>query len=310
MTKKSPDLQIRQSPLPLDQLIHSIPYSSLLTPSLLSIIQKPGPTRWIVCEAHCEGELAALSVSEIYPLNKIAKIHSLTIKENLTGKGIWKELFFFTQNLLLNEEKMRALEWSHEEASPTAKAIETILASLGWPPPQLYLIRLHFEKESFNPPWLHHPFGLPSDMHYFSWNDLREKDRETIEYLEQQGRCLPYLSPLNNPEKIHLETSIGLRKNDRLIGWSITHLIDSSTVLYYSLFVDKDYLQTGYGIQLLIESIKRQLQLPLPKGLFEINLKEIDPTWWRFIEKRLHPLATHVEKIKRTFLLNKAPGQT
>jgi GNAT superfamily N-acetyltransferase len=296
MTKKSPNLQIRQS-LPLDQLIPS---------ALIPLIQKPGPTRWIAFEAHSDGELAALSVAEIYPLNKIAKIHSVIIKENFTGKGIWKELFSFTQNHLLHEEKMRAIEWSHDQASPTAKAIETILASLGWPSPQLYLIRLHFESESFNPRWLLHPFSLPPDIHYFSWNKLTENDRETILYLEQQGRCLPYLSPLKNEEKIHLETSIGLRKNDRLIGWCITHLFDPSTLLYYSLFVDKDYLQTGFGIQLLVESIRRQQQLPLPSGIFEINLREIDPSWWRFVEKRLLPLATRVERIKRTFYLNKA----
>lgn len=285
--KKSPDFKISSN--------ISERYAPLISPTLLSLIQEPSSTRWLACEAHLDNELAALSLSEIYPLNRIAKIHSLTIKENFTGKGIWKPLFTYTQNHLIHEEKMKALEWTYDALSPSAPAIEFILKDLGWPPSTLYLLRFHFEQKTFHPPWAR-SIPLPSNMHYFPWKELTPQDKETIEYLEAQGRFLPYLSPLKHAEKIHPETSIGLRKNNKLVGWSITHLIDPSTLLYHSL-----YDQTGYGIHLLIESIHRHQQLPIPNGLFEINLKEIDPTWWHFINKRLLPFATHMEKIKRSF---------
>ena len=202
------------------------------------------------------------------------------------------------QEILAQEEKMLGMEWTFDQDSASAPAIEKILASLGWSPPILYLIRLHFDAYAFNPPWIHRPFLLPTDMHFFSWKDLLPQDKETIQYLRAQGRFLPYLSPLYQEESIDLETSIGLRKEGALVGWSITRRPDSSTILYSSLYIDSSLLYAGYGIQLLIESIRRHKKLPIPNALFEINLKEIDPSWWHFVNKRLLPLTSKVEKIQ------------
>ena len=148
--------------IPISEVLQSPEHSSLINPSLIEIIKHPsGSTRWIASEAKVEGELAALAVAEIFPLNRIAKLHSLTIKENFTGRGIWRPLFTFMQDHLVQDEKIRALEWTYDQASPSAPAMERILASLGWAAPQLYLVRFHFDEPAFDPPWISRPFPLP-----------------------------------------------------------------------------------------------------------------------------------------------------
>lgn len=295
-------LEIKRTTLPLSELIQSPDYASLIKPSLLPELRSPSDlTRWIAAEAWMDGKLAALALAEIYPLNRIGKLRSLVIHENFTGKGIWRPLFTFMQERLSSEEKMRGMEWIYDQESPSAPAMESILASLGWAPPLLYLIRFHFDADSFNPPWLNRTFPLPANMRYFPWKDLLPQDRDTINYLSQQGRFPPYLSPLYKEETIDLETSVGLRKEGLLVGWSLTRRPDPSTILYSSLYIDSGLLYGGYGIQLLLESIRRHKKLPVPHALFEISLREIDPTWLHFVNKRLLPYAVRVERIKQAF---------
>lgn len=295
-------LEISRSPLSLSELIQSPDYAPLIPPSLLADLQSPSSmTRWIAAEGRLDGALAALALAEIYPLNRIARLESLLIKDNFTGKGIWRPLFVHMEKLLAHDEKMRCMEWRYDQDSSSAPAIEQILASLGWASPELYFIRCHFDAYAFDPPWMHRAFSLPANMSFFSWKDLLPQDREMIEYLGIQGRFLPYLSPLYKEESIDLETSIGLRKEGMLAGWSITRRPDASTIQYSSLYIDSSMLAAGYGIQLLIESMRRQKKLPIPHALFEINLKEIDPSWFRFVTKRLIPIASKVERIKRAF---------
>lgn len=295
-------LEIRQCPLPPHDLILSPDYVPLIPPPLLhELASQSAVTDWIATEARVGGKLAALALAEIYAYNRLAKLQSLEIGESFKGQGIWRSLFVFIQDFLAKEKKVRGVEWTFDQGSPSAPAVEKILVSLGWPPPELYLMRLHFDAYAFNPRWIQRPNSLPSTMHFFPWKELSLDDRGHIDYLSQQGRFLPYLSPLLKAETIDLETSIGLRQGDTLIGWSITRRPDPSTIVYASLYIDSGLLRSGYGIQLLIESIRRHKALPIPHALLELSLHEIDHSWWHFVNKRLIPLASKIDRIKRTF---------
>ena len=302
-------LELKRTQLELSSLIQLSEYASLIKPTVLSTLKSPSPySRWVVAEARLDQELVALSLSEVFPLYRIAQLESLVVIESHRRSGFGRQLLGYTQDLLVKEEKILAFEVFYEQEALSAPAIEKIIASLGWLPAKIFLIRCHFNAYAFNPPWIRHSFRLPSDMQFFSWKELRPQDRAFIEYLNQQGRFLPYLSPLRDEAHINLETSIGLRKQDQLVGWSITRRTEAETLLYSSLYADASLQQSGYGIQLLIESIHRHKQLPIPNAIFEMIVKEIDPSWWRFIQKRLMPLANKIERIKRAghiFLPNK-----
>jgi GNAT superfamily N-acetyltransferase len=291
--------KLQRTTLSMPSLLKSSDYSSLihnslhLNPTLLSSV-----THWVALEARYEGELVGLSLSEIYPLHHNAQLSSFVVKSNYRRQGIGRKLFAFTEEALSQEENVQIIELMYEQTDPYTPFLEKIMASLGWSAAKILLIRCHFNVLTFNASWLHHPYH-PFPMSFFDWKDLTPEDRAYIAYLGHQGRFLPYLSPLREEELIDRETSVGLRRSGLVVGWSITRRPDPSTIRYSSLYIDSSLLQAGHGIQLLVESIRRQKQLLIPHALFEVNLTEIDPSWWRFVKKRLMPTADKIERIKK-----------
>ena len=108
-----------------------------------------------------------------------------------------------------------------------------------------------------------------------------------------------FLSPLFDEDLIDLETSFGLRKEGAVVGWNIGIRPHPDTITYSKLHIDTELMQAGYGIQLIVHVIRQQKKLPIRNALFEINLDRIDPTWWRFVKKRLMPIASRIERVNR-----------
>ncbi len=299
-------LEIRHSPLSSSELAQSPEYIPLIRPSILPFLlelSQVGP--WVAVEARLKDELVGLTLSQVYDdnLKRTAQLYSFIVDPRHRQQGIGRQLFSFTQNLLVKEEKVISFEFVYTKEDPFTPAVEKILVSLGWTPARTLLVRCHFDAYAFNPPWIHHPHHLPSSMKFFSWKDLRPEDRKHIEYLVYQRRVLPYLNPFREEALIDTETSVGLRQKKQVVGWSITHRPDPLTICYSKLYVDHSLLRTGYGIQLLVESIRRQKSLSIPNAILEVNVEEIDPSWAHFIKKRLFPLAHQIERVKHAMRL-------
>jgi GNAT superfamily N-acetyltransferase len=299
-------LEIKRSPLPLTELAQSPDYTPLIEPTILPFLFRPSRVgKWIPVEARLEGELVGLILVEVYDEGSkyTAQLYSFIVKPAYRQQGIGRQLFAFTQEILVREEKVVAFEFLYTEGDPFTPAIEKILAYQDWTPARTLLIRCHFNVDAFNPAWMHHVYRLPPSMHFFPWKELLPEDKAYINYLGQQRRFLPYLNPFQEEKSIHMETSVGLRQDGRIVGWSITHRLDPETLRYSILYIDQALLHTGYGIQLLVESIRRHKKLSIPRGTLEVNVKEIDPSWWRFIKKRLMPIAQKVDRIKHAMRL-------
>ena len=146
-------LEFQRTSLSLPSLLQSPEYFSLIHPSSLPhLTHLSSATYWIAIEARLGGELVGLSLSEVYPLLKIAQLHSIVIKSNRRHQGMGRQLFTFTEDQLVKEEKIQTVELMYEQTDPSTPALEKIMASLGWPIPQLLMIRCHFDAHAFNPP--------------------------------------------------------------------------------------------------------------------------------------------------------------
>jgi len=297
--------EIRRSPLLLSALAQSHEYIPLIRPFILPFLPLPSPKgQWVAIEARVNGELVALTLSEVYDQRwkRNAQLYSFIVKPSARQQGIGGQIFAFTQELLVKEEKIESLEFYYIQEDPSTPALEKILISKGWTPAKIFFMLCHFfDVCAFNPSWLHYPCRLPSSLLFFPWNELLPADREYIAYLVHQGRCLPYLNPLQEKIIIHTETSMGLRRKSEILGWNITERLDPSTLSYSMLYIDSALLGSGVGIQLLAQSIRRQKALAIPKAFLEINVREIDPSWKRFLTKRLFPLADKIDRVKHAF---------
>lgn len=294
-------LEFKHTPLPSSTLAHSLAYIPLIKPTILTHLSVISPeSYWVAVEARLDNQLAGLALAEVYSHNHFAQLYSFVVKEDYRRQGIGQQLFAFLQKWLIEQEQVQALGIEYERKAPYAPALEKIVASQGWLPPYTYLIRCCFDAQTFNPTWVQRTNPLPPSMTFFSWKDLLPAEKERIHYMHQQGMFPFYLSPFQEETLIDLETSVGLRQEGKLVGWSITHRINPETIRYSILYIDRSLHRSGWGIQLLVASIQRhkQLSLSIPHALFEIKLKEIDPSWWHFVKKRLLPLAHHVERMR------------
>jgi GNAT superfamily N-acetyltransferase len=294
-------LEIKRSSLPLSELAQSPEYIPLIDPYILTFLKQPTHVgKWVAIEARLEGKLVGLALFEVYDegLRHTAQLYSLIVSPNHRRKGIGRQLLAFAQEVAVKEEESVSFEFVYSKEDPFAPAIDKILASLDWAPPNTLLVRCHFDAYAFDPPWIHRQYHLPPSMTFFTWTNLTPEDKKHIEYLGYHQRFLPYLNPFKDEKLIDKETSVGLRHKKQVVGWSITHRTDPSTICYRSLYVDSSLLHTGYGIQLLVESIRRHKKLPIPNAVLEANVRQIDPSWAHFIKKRLFPLTNKIEHVK------------
>lgn len=253
----------------------------------------------IAVEANLGGQILGLLVVQLFVPQRTAQLYSLFVVENQRRKGIGLFLFKCIEEYLIGSLQCTAMGFEYKEGSPFNKAIEKILFHRGWEPPRLYLIRCFFDS-SFNPPWYQAYLNLPllPDMEIFPWEQLKSEEKNRILFEAEQGHFFPYLSPFHLKAPIESLNSLGLRYRNQVIGWCITHRTAPDTIRYSSLYIQKNFHFSKYGLALLARSIKIHKDSPFTKGVFETNYEETEPTWWRFILKRLAPFASHVEKIK------------
>ncbi len=248
----------------------------------------------VAAEARIDDELIGFALAKIEENH--AELTSIMVAEKHRRQGIGKALLTEMQNILAKAGSGIFL-FNFDKSTPSGEALTKMITSLGWIAPTLHVIRYHFDAYAFDPDWIHQLDPLPPEIHIFPWKKKSVQDSFWIDYLRDQGRFHPSVNPDSNAAKIDYPTSVGMRHNDTLIGWSITHRTKPDTIKYSSLFIDHFFTHTGYGIRLLIESIRRHKELPVPRAIFEINIQSIDRTWGLFIKKRLLPLADKIEKI-------------
>lgn len=277
-----------------------VPYTSLILPLAQQRLKENSPEEgyWILATADLRGECVGCALAQYFYTNQTAQLYSLFVKENYRRQGIALALFRYLETSLKEQDLICALGFEYEKNDPYSPAIEKILSHQQWRPPKLYLVRCHFDAYAFDTRWIHFTNRFPPEMELFPWSELTTEERNRIAFMGDQGMFLPYLSPFREEELIDLPTSVGLRYQGQIIGWSITHRLDPRTLRYSILYIGKDFQMSGYGIQLLSESIRLHKQLPIPRAIFEINLQEIDLSWRRFVKKRLIPIADKVERMK------------
>lgn len=277
-------------------------YGDFILPSARYELRKAEKNEgYFVCiEAREEGEIVGLALARVYLENRGAHLYSLFVKEARRRQGIGFALFKYLEEILVKIEKAAVIAFDFFDEPLFAPAIEKIIAHQQWLPPSIYLMRCNFDK-NFNPEWWVRPSSLPKGIEFFPWKDLTIQDRKAVDAMKEKNEFFSPLWPFHEEERIDLFTSVGLRQNNQIIGWNITHRVDPLTIRYSVLFIKEEFQFSGLSIQLLVESLRRLRILYLEKGdpvslaYLELHLKLISPSWLRFVKRRLVPYASKVE---------------
>ncbi|MBW4458437.1 MAG: GNAT family N-acetyltransferase [Nostoc indistinguendum CM1-VF10] len=194
----------------------------------------------------------------------------------------------------------------------TTLALEQILASCGWstPKPRM-LVGLNTYMSIENTPLVGviknclNRYCLPASFAIFPWLELTLAERETIE--NQQGTFgwhPEFLSPFNEEDILEPCNSLGLRYQEQVVGWIITHRVTVNTVRYTSLFVRQDLQRLGRAIPLMFTAFLLQLKIKdATKAIFTVRAD--NAAMLRFVHKRIAPnLASIRQSMETSKLLN------
>lgn len=202
----------------------------------------------------------------------------------------------------LKKHRATGCDFIYQKEDKQTPFLENILKHTYWTDPSPFMLRYFFNIETFNPNWLHKRYSYPSDIQEFFWKDLSSQDRRSIEMQESQYHFPSFLSPFNDEHILDHQTSLGVRNKSGVVGWILTHRVDSNTLRYSSFFIAKNFRDRQTTTKLLASAILLQFKAsPLRRCLVEIPLSLVQSHWINFAKKRLEPYATEVYHLVRVW---------
>jgi len=118
-------------------------YRALILTEAIHFFDFPSPSHGpsVLIEARIDQQLVGLALAKTYSEANYAELNSLVVAEAYRRQGIGKALFGFLQERLSKDEKMHFMRIFYDKATPSGEAVSKIIASYGWSPPTLYIVK-------------------------------------------------------------------------------------------------------------------------------------------------------------------------
>lgn len=156
------------------------------------------------------------------------------------------------------------------------------------------LIRYDFDGFAFHPPWIDRSLELPEGFSLFPWQELKPEERRGIEQNLFQERVSAYASPFLREDLIEPLNSVGLRKDQEVIGWCITHRIEDDLIRYNAYYVAREWRKSAVSLTPLLKAMDIQRHSPIRWAELIVNPAGVANAWAKFVEKRLAPYAVRI----------------
>ncbi|MBG1259741.1 GNAT family N-acetyltransferase [Nostoc commune] len=229
-----------------------------------------------------------LVLAETSTDRKSAEILSLFVVPEQRGCGLGKTLLTYLEEELYQHGFLQ-INLVYVPNSTTPR-LEKILKQCNWSSPQLRMLVcsapiINIKSAS----WLKLADVLPPGYSIFPWIELTQQEKESIQTQQVKSAWYPQiLSPWTETEMIEPLNSLGLRYENQVIGWMITHRIALDTIRYTKLFVREDLQPLGRAIPLLAKAIRLQLETKEDsKAVFTVLANNTPMV--KFIYKRFVP---------------------
>ena len=256
---------------------------------------------------HLDSQPIGLILAETSTERKSAKILSSFVIPEHRRCGLGKTLLTYMEAELYRRGCLHVdLVYLSNTTTP---ALEQILKRCNWSIPQPRVLKCFSSRDNIkDASWLKLYNALPSSYTIFPWLELTLQERELIQKQQASYPWYPeVLCPFEDEENIEPLYSLGLRYQNQVVGWMITHRVSIDTVLYTSLFVRQELQRLGYAIPLLATAIRLQLESTKhTKAVFMVDAKNTSMV--KFVYRRLVPYLTDIRKSWGSSKLLKPPA--
>ena len=235
------------------------------------------------------GEPVGLLLAKITPGDSpCATIQSVVVARQHRRMGVATSLLTTAEQEFMARGCTSA-EISYMADLASAPAVESLLLKNGWQEPRLHGVFCRSDYAHLSQaPWVQRRWKFPSDVQVFKWTEITRTEREHIVRLGSEHNWFrACLNPFIDEDKIEPRVSLGVRKNDEVIGWCIVCRVDARTLVCTSLFTKPELQQQGYGVAVLAKSIL--LTAETERDQFVWDVSPIHPEMVRFVYRRMAP---------------------
>lgn len=216
------------------------------------------------------------------------------------NRGIGRTLIAKTQEEAIKQQA-KFFSFIYPNNDPDTPAIKKILNANKWEGSRSFMIKAWFDLEIFDAPILHLNLRYPPGYKDFFWKDLKESQRNDLLFREKQGHFSKAISPINDEDLIEPLNSLGLQRDERVVGWLITQRIDPETIRYASLYIEPSLKFRALAMKLLADSILFHKYSPIKKAVLEIPYLQVSPSWVKFIQRRILPFAVKITYLQQAW---------
>jgi GNAT superfamily N-acetyltransferase len=180
--------------------------------------------------------------------------------------------------------------------SPSSVALARILAKQQWTAPEAVALVCYASTDRVQQaqqPHLTQYLGrlatkLPPEYSLFLWTEPTADDRQTIMGQMATSATMQRFDPFIDAARLEPLNSLGLRCQDQVVGWIITHRIAPDTIRYTQMYVNPDSQPLSRSTLLLAKAIQLQVdRLPHTKGTFRVDMDNTPMV--KFVQRRLQP---------------------
>ncbi|HNY11186.1 MAG TPA: hypothetical protein PKK26_06305 [Candidatus Wallbacteria bacterium] len=255
----------------------------------------------------CEGRPAGLLLGMQSQQNDTLDIMSLFIEKPHRGSGRSLEMIKFMEKKC-REFGIAAMKSFYFDNRPFVPYINKLLDMCGFGPAEPEVFFCKCDKSFTNMPMIDYT-DMPKGFEVFKWTELNSflknslrNEWENKEWFDKR------LSPFSCEETIVPELSLGLRKDNEIVGWAICNYYSEDTLLYTSIFIMPELQGAALGIALQMRSIREHLFTDLaqkyPYALFEVRYD--NPARLKMVKKKFSRYAVeqYDQVIRRKILIN------
>lgn len=158
---------------------------------------------------------------------------------------------------------------------PNTAIINRLLDGAGFETMKKRQLDIQCSKMILQAPWIKTLYNPAKNFSIKLWHNLSKSEREDIKTSQQKNRWIPeYLVPFIYETGHEKQYSRALLYNDEVVGWSITHKLDSKTIRFTCSFIREDLQHYMQLMPLIIHTVEDIIKDGFEYGIWAVKVEE------------------------------------